>query len=73
MTNGLQEEFEVPVRDVTLQYGCASCRYNGTEYGNKCKINPMFTVVLLMRGQRKCPLHNKSEEYVEQWLGRKEN
>ncbi len=68
MTDGLKEEFDVPVRDVTLQYGCATCCHNGTEYGNKCKINPMFTLVLLLRNQRTCPLRNKSEEYVEQWL-----
>lgn len=48
MTEGLSETFEVPIRSVTLQYGCDRCRHNGTENASNCKVNPMTTVMLVM-------------------------
>lgn len=67
--DGFKEEMPNGVRCVSLQYGCKSCRHgNGTEYGNACKINPMMTVMLILKGWRDCPLRDKSEKEIEEWL-----
>lgn len=68
MTEGLLETFDVPVRNVTLQYGCDTCRHNGTEYANNCKVHPMTTAMLLLQGRSRCPFTKLSLEEIQQSL-----
>lgn len=68
MTEGLLETFVVPVRNVTLQYGCDECRHNGTEYANNCKVNPMTTAMLLLQGRTKCPFKEMTLEEIRESL-----
>ncbi|MDE7180076.1 MAG: hypothetical protein K2N88_02625 [Muribaculaceae bacterium] len=68
MTEGLLETFEVPVRSVTLQYGCDECRHNGTECANNCKVHPMTTAMLLLQGRRCCPFTKMTLEEIRESL-----
>ncbi|MCM1223400.1 MAG: hypothetical protein NC044_05595 [Prevotella sp.] len=73
-TNGLTETMPGGVCCASIQYGCDSCRHSdGSEYNNRCKINPMTTVMLIMGGWRNCPLKNKSGQEIEEWLNSKDN
>lgn len=68
MTAELLETFEVPVRNVNLQYGCDKCRHNGTEYASNCKVNPMTTAMLLLQGRSRCPFKKMTLEEIRESL-----
>ena len=67
-TCGLEEIMPNGVCSVSVQYSCDTCRNNDKKRPCRCGINPMMTVMLVISGHRHCPLHNKTDKEIEQFM-----
>ena len=67
-TYGLAEIMPNGTCSVNIQYSCDTCRNNDKERPCRCGINPMMTVMLVMKNWRHCPLHNKTDKEIEGFM-----
>lgn len=64
---GLSEQMPNGVHSTSDIYMCDICRNVANTVHHTCKVNNMLPVLLVMSNYRFCPLHNKTEEEIEEW------